>query len=651
MACVMASSAPLTVHAAFINVDPSAHTLAGSQQAPHMAWTAEGFLPCNKYVVPTNKPGGFMLGTGDLNDPWQSIKMAMRNATAGQTVCVRAGVYQENHLVPKNTGTWENGVIKDIVLVAYPGPVTIVPNTEESIEEIEKPVFDFEDTQGPIGFWGIDSFTIERGWNGVNYDGGGLRLQGLNNPGYGIHHIAFQNVVIRNGKAPSGVLLRGRVSDVLMRNVTVENFHRWVHKDNTKLVSYNPLENYRRFDSHGIAIEGTVQSLPNPIYRTPQQTDTTPTYASVERVSIEKSHFLNNGGDGIQCLGAAPNESAKSTSDPLNIDIVDNRVVANAPGTTAVEEDGYDIKSCQNVSIRGTKKILNPANPENIAPSASTMSGLISTYPANDLGSNNSDGTGIILHYFARNVLIENNRISNSCNGIKVGLKPRPTDPQWKVQNVVIRGNLINDLKLYEIQPNQQGTHAPTTEELKKCRGTGIQVTNANHVDIYHNTVQNISTAGIQLASGYEAGEPGDTSGIVPNNVDIWNNVLSLKDQRAVTTPQRVPGYWINYTRSDMQNIDSNYNLLWHPDGSENHFGRYPSTSMVSWATWKSGSDARDTHSLWNAPQFKTGADYFTLATSPARDTALNNIDPRADIVHPACPVNKPDIGYVETCQ
>jgi hypothetical protein len=364
---------------------------------------------------------------------------------------------------------------------------------------------------------------------------------------------------------------------------------------------------------------------------------------SVERIRIERNNFLNNGGDGIQCLGAVADELAQSLSDPQHIDIVDNKVVANAVGTNATEEDGYDIKSCQNVSIRGTKKPLNPSNPENIAPAASTMTGFIATYPGNDWGGgNNSDGAAIVLHYYARNILIENNRISSSCYGIKAGL------PSKKVQTLVVRGNLFTDLAVFAMQPDQQTGKAPTSAELLKCRGTGLQITNVGHADIYNNTFSNMPSTVLQLGSGYSTGEDPNVAApvsTVPNNIDIWNNIMSLKDNRSVTTPQPLPGYWINMTRKDMPNIDSNYNLFWHPDNSENHLVRYPSRFTLS--AWKIDPvESRDTNSLRGSPLFKTDtSDYFTQSMSPARDKGLNNLG------YAVCgPTNKLDIGYVETC-
>lgn len=638
----------IAVAADFINVDASAHTVAGVKAHAQSAWTSPGFLPCDKHVESSNTPGGSPAGNGSPTDPFRSLKRAIETAVAGDTVCVHAGTYQENHFVAKNSGTYD----KPIQVIAYPGPVTIVPDPSNPTEA-NKPVFDFSDNERPIGYWGIDSFTIKRELNGVHYNSPPFQLQALKSatqtqaigqPENAVHHIGIQNIIMRKGKGSAGILLRGRVHDVLMRNIRVEDFHRWALHSDRAVVEYSPPSTaYGRFDTHGIAIEGVRQIGENRPDPSPQDPQPAATMASVERISIEKSHFLNNGGDGVQCLGADPNEAAPTTSDPKDIDMVDNNIIANAAGTNATEEDGYDIKSCQNISIRGSKKPLDPANPENIAPTSSTMSGFTATYPGNDWGgTNNSDGAGIVLHQYARNVLIENNRIAGSCYGIKIGLTTK------KVSNVVIRGNLFTDLALFQMQPNQQGSTAPTNTELLKCRGTAMQVTNVGHADIYHNTMQNISSTALQLGAGYDNGEdpniPANVSK-VPNNVDIWNNIMSLKDNRSITTPATVPGYWINMTRKDMLNIDSNYNLFWHPDNSENHFVRYP--SRMTFSAWKTDAvEARDKSSLRGNPLFKD-TNYFTDSSSPARDAGLTPAGAAA--CGPASPA-KLDIGYVETC-
>ncbi|HJQ09032.1 MAG TPA: right-handed parallel beta-helix repeat-containing protein [Candidatus Saccharimonadales bacterium] len=636
---------------AYTSVDASAHSVAGAKAAPQTAWTAGGFLPCTKHVAPTGIYGGSTAGTGEPSNPYLSLKVAVESAEAGDTVCVRAGTYYENHIVPQKSGTPTD----PIVVIAYPGPVTIAPNPNDPTGA-NLAVFDFNDNERPIGYWGIDSFTIEKSLNNVHYNGSPVVMQAhksmtvVQQPGQpenAVHHITVQNIKMRNGKGAAGILLRGRVHDVLLRNITVENFHRWALHTNKNVVEYNSPPGtgttYGRFDTHGIAIEGVEQAGQNRPDPSPQDPSPAATPASVERILIEKSTFLNNGGDGLQCLGAANNEAYASPADPKDIDIVDNKIVANASGTNATEEDGYDIKSCQNVSIRGTKKPLNPNIPENIAPNQSTMTGFHATYPANDWGGgNNSDGAAIVLHQYARNILIENNRIANSCYGIKAGLTTK------KVQGLVIRGNLFTDLALFTMQPDQQNNNTPTANELAKCRGTGLQITNVGHADIYNNTFSNAPSTVIQLAAGYELDEDPNIPaniGKVPNNVDIWNNIMALKDNRSITYPQTVPGYWINMTRKDMQNIDSNYNLFWHPDNSENHMVRYPTRYTLS--AWKTdATESRDTNSLRGAPLFKTGnPDYFTESNSPARDNGFNNLG------YPTCGApGKLDIGYVETC-
>ncbi len=598
---------------------------AGTQQDPHLEYTDRAF-PCTKYVAPvttssgTPVPGGSRSGTGTSTDPWLSIKYAAEQATLGtngQTICIRAGVYQENHIVPKVSGTWG----QPMAFLAQPGPVTIIPDPSNP-EEAKQPVFDFTNDHMPeFGYWGVDSLTIDRSFNGIHYEGPAVRMQGLRVKDRVVpyeeaaHHLIAQNLKIRNGKAGSGILIRGRVHDVLLRNIQVENQHRWMHEVLTRDAQGNvtnqvlsdpqytkTTDNHRRTDTHGISIEGYGQPTSNTPKPTAQDPGT-PTRASVERILVEKSTFRNVGGDGIQCIGVNDLAANPDLSDPKNIQLADNTVnnVITQGTTPAVTEDGYDIKSCQNVTIRGRN--VRTA-------SSSTINELKATLPGNDSYGNNSDAAGIVVHYHARNILIESNRITNACWGIKVGR------PDKKVRNVVIRGNLIADTHLNELQ----GVGAGTSLDHQRCRGRALQITNADDVDIYNNTLDNIQTTGIQLAdSGYSA-----TAATVPQRVNIWNNIVSLKDNRAITTPATYPGHWIYLAQGSMSEIDSDYNLFWHPDNSTNHF--FVPTTRQTLATWQASSSPqglRDPNSQRTNPSFVTGQDRFLAPGSVARNTAL----------------------------
>lgn len=618
------------VFAANTTVDAS--VTAGSQQDPHLEWTARTF-PCNKYVKFVNTPGGVDTGDGSVGDPWQSLKRAFRLAQAGDFVCVEGGVYRENHLVPHNTGTWENPIT-----FGTTGEFLLQPDLRPSeLAEAQQPVIDFNNNDGrsSIGYWAIDRLPMDR----QGQDGPGVQLLGAksepNNPNHrgDIHHIIIQNTKIINGKAGSGMLVRGRVHDVLLRSNIIENFQRWYDRTTGTLATTRVNSNYERQDAHGIGIEGMERDSSTPI-ATPQDPNPVATQASVERVYLDKNTFTNNGGDGVQCLGAAPEEAYASPSDPKNIDMVDTKIMnsARTQANQAIVENAFDIKSCQQVGIRGTAPTTTGGSSQ-----GSKMKEFLPTVKNYDWGptanshTNNSDGAAIVVHYNARKVLVEYNRIWNACNAISVGRSDK------KVNDVVIRRNMIFGLR------HNQAQFDGSTDDALRCKGKAVQITNADNVDIHHNTIDDVPDAGIQV------GDPNlaDTPATLPNNVDIWNNIVRLSN--TIGTGLR---YWISLPKIG-NNVDSDYNLFWHKGGGgadveySKHF-RIGSTNhdLTYWRNTGQRDTTRATNLVWADPQFVADPltnDYYTLSSSPARDGALNNVGA------PAC--GTPDIGFLESCQ
>ena len=81
---------------------------------------------------------------------------------------------------------------------------------------------------------------------------------------------------------------------------------------------------------------------------------------------------------------------ARTANDPADLDIVDNRIDHNA-------EDAIDIKSCQRVSIRGSR---SPELPGSAA--ENKLFGYRPTDRSADVPGNHSGGGAIVIHYFAR---------------------------------------------------------------------------------------------------------------------------------------------------------------------------------------------------------------------------------------------------------
>lgn len=612
-----------------IDVDQS--VTAGAQRSPHMEWTARTF-PCNRYVKFVNVEGGIDAGDGTVGNPWQSLKRAFAEAMPGDFVCVEGGIYRENHLVPRNSGTWENPIT-----FLSTGEILLLPDLRPGQEdEAKQPVFDFTST-GSLGYWAIDRFPMDR----QGLDGPGVQMLGARDPnvpgGRGeVHHIIVQNTKISNGKAGSGILLRGRVYDVMLRANTVENFQRWRSATapvDQRFAHSRVDSSYFRDDAHGIAIEGIDRDVQTQI-STPQNPGEPATEASVERILIDRNTFINNGGDGLQCLGADPTDAIATTSDPLNIDIVDNKVL-NTVRTTAnqaIVENAYDIKSCQQVSIRGRAPTAAGGSPQ-----GSKMKEFLPTVKLKD-GSgngNNAEGAAILLHYNARKVLVEYNRIWNACAGIMVGRTDK------KVNDIVIRRNMIFGLRYDQAQFDGTNDDDPNTaDDAARCKGKAIQITSADRVDIYHNTIDDVPDTAIQV------GEPNISDAARPNDVDIWNNIVRLSNTVGIGLR-----YWVSLPKVGT-GVDSDFNVFWHQGGNgadvweSKHF-RIDNTNynLSDWRTTGQRDNYRDAGLVWADPLFVTNPlvnDYYTTSLSPARNGA-----------HPTTTglnCGAPDIGFLESC-
>jgi hypothetical protein len=276
-------------------------------------------------------------------------------------------------------------------------------------------------------------------------------------------------------------------------------------------------------------------------------------------------------------------------NDPADLDIVDNRVHANT-------EDGLDIKSCQHVSIRGSR---SPESPGSAA--ASKLYGFRPTDHSADVPGNHSGGGAIVLHYFARYVEIRNTRIWDSCRGISIGRQDLNG-----VHDVSISRTLIFGLV--------SGTD---------CPGLGINLTLAQHVDLFHNTFTGIPDTAVRVAS--ENGGSFSSS-----DIDVFDNVIEAG------------GYWLDLYRARVSGFESDRNLVWSADGSASHMKLdFDRTSLPAWRN-ATGQDTTTVlgDPLWVADPMNN--DYFTRPGSPARDAAL-------DIVGASHCGAGPDIGFRES--
>jgi hypothetical protein len=211
-------------------------------------------------------------------------------------------------------------------------------------------------------------------------------------------------------------------------------------------------------DSHGVAI---VQSA--------------------ARVMVRRNHIWDNGGDGVQC-----EDYASATANPEDITLEDN-LIFTTPANMGRTENAVDIKSCRYVTIRGSAPIKHA----NRADIGNRFYGFALKPTAR--------GEAIVVHYNARHVLVENTVISDACRGVSVG---RGEDRDTLVENMVIRGNLIQDLR--------QG---------QNCDGDAVLISRAHHLDVHDNTLRNIPRA------GFRAGVNNST-GVADVDIDFWGNTV-----------------------------------------------------------------------------------------------------------------------------
>ena len=184
------------------------------------------------------------------------------------------------------------------------------------------------------------------------------------------------------------MLVRGQVTDVVIRDNWILEFSRYLREvddQNLPASRYNHAEGYGRDDSNAVNLEAFVPQPGRP---------------SLARVLVQNNVMWSMGGDGVQCLGV--NDFAgQHPSDPADIDLVDNYVhnpIGAGPGVL-VEENGYDIKSCQHVSLRGT----SPPRRQGPSYPGSRLNGFRPTERAKDGGpnppkdSNNAAGEAIVI--------------------------------------------------------------------------------------------------------------------------------------------------------------------------------------------------------------------------------------------------------------
>lgn len=224
-------------------------------------------------------------------------------------------------------------------------------------------------------------------------------------------------------------------------------------------------------------------------------------------ILVKDNLMKNISGDGVQCAGSTGGENAANVAgsfDPFNIEVVDNRFtvedVVGGIEWRRASENAVDIKSCQKVTIARNKAGFL----EQTADGATGRGWLGLT------GSPNLKGGAFVFHYGAGRVLLEDNRVKDTCALVAVGIDEKT------VQNVTIRRNLF----------------VRSTDTCEGENQDAIQIRRASTVDINNNTL--VFPRDL-VGADYPKPEQ-DVKGIsigVQNNaeplasdVDVWNNII-----------------------------------------------------------------------------------------------------------------------------
>jgi nitrous oxidase accessory protein NosD len=288
-------------------------------------------------------------------------------------------------------------------------------------------------------------------------------------------------------------------------------------------------------DSHGIVITPTSRDI-----------------------TVRNNEIHDNSGDSVQCIGP---EGFSTLAPAEQVVIEGNHMYSN-------DENAVDIKSCFGVTIRRNR-----------------MHGFRT--------SSSARGEAVVVHLSARDVVIEDNDISDAALGVAVGGN---AGNFGQVTNVSIRRNRIRDTVIPE--------------------GTGIRIEGSVNVRVLHNTITN--TQGFAFSVGHGT-NGASTKTLVKNNI--------FASRAAVNLGSQAPG------------MDMDYNLYLN---GANFFQGSMFAPAASWtgqalSTWR--QTGHDAHAV------QTGA---ALADGSALMPGNDAVDHGADIGLTYCGA-APDLGAVES--
>ncbi|MBE4752061.1 DUF1565 domain-containing protein [Corallococcus sp. ZKHCc1 1396] len=178
-------------------------------------------------------------------------------------------------------------------------------------------------------------------------------------------------------------------------------------------------------------------------------------------VTVRNNDIHGNSGDSVQCLGP---EGVSALPPATGLLVENNHLFGN-------RENAVDIKTCHDVTIRNNR-----------------MHGFVQSATAR--------GEALVIHYSAKNVLVEDNEVYDASKGIAVGGNHEGPVPQA----IVVRGNRVHDI-----------TDAGGGE------GTAIRLENSKGTVVANNTVTRAKSA---IMLGHGTGGPTESLRVENNLVD-----------------------------------------------------------------------------------------------------------------------------------
>ena len=287
------------------------------------------------------------------------------------------------------------------------------------------------------------------------------------------------------------------------------------------------------------------------------------------RILIQGNEAWGNGGDSFQCQGP---DTTPGERIPVDITVEGNRFHED-------RENAVDLKTCERVTIRDNK--FYGYRPATTAP----------------------QGAAMVVHYSARRILIEGNRIWDSGRGLSLG-----GNVIWKepVSDVIVRRNLVFN-----------GTAD------KGGSGDGLRVGTSKRVRLYHNTLASLPVAGLKLGDGDHG--PAEDLRVMGNIVHDTPRAFDVRG-------------------SGLKAFVSDRNLAFRPGRDIVFRVEGKDLSLTDWRK-RTGQDALSRVADPRFVEDPLNWDYFTKAGSPARNAG----DPRLPGTGQFCGT-APDLGMLESC-